>query len=108
MKYDIFTPLEAAQRLGITRENVYNLIKDGTLKATNIGGGHSQPRWRIREEDLMSMTYTKYKVRHNKVVSTETVQIEEVPEFDVKAEIGKLKEDLLDILCRIEELEQKL
>jgi len=108
MMYDIFTPAEAAKRLGVTKENIYNLIKDGTLKATNVGNGNVNARWKIREEDLAAITYTKYKVRHNKVVKTEIIEVVEEPELDVKAELSKLKNDLLDILVRIEDLEQKL
>ena len=108
MKYDIFTPQEVAKRLGITRTNVYNLIKDGTLKATNVGNGSGLPRWRINEEDLANMTYTKYHVRHNKVTKVEIVEVQEEPEVDVKEEVTKLKNDLLEILLRLEDLEQKL
>ena len=108
MMYDIFTPAEAAKRLGVTRQNIYNLIKDGTLKATNVGCGTYSPRWRIKEEDLATITYTKYKVRHDKIIKTEIIEIVEEPELDTKAELSKLKNDLLEILCRIEDLEQKL
>ena len=108
MKYDIFTPGEVAKRLNVTTQTIYNLIKDGTLPASNIGGGHSKPIYRIKEEDFVNMVYTKHQVRHGKVVKTEIIEIEEEPELDVKSELSKLKNDLLDILCRMEELEQKL
>ena len=108
MKYDIFTPGEVAKRLNVTTQTIYNLIKDGTLPASNIGGGHSKPIYRIKEEDFVNMVYTKHQVRHGKVVKTEITEVIEIPEVDVKEEIRALKEDLLTFLLRLEELEQKL
>ena len=101
MKYDIFTPGEIAKRLNVTPQTVYNLIRDGELKATNIGGGHRKPIWRIKEEDFQEMVYVKHHIRNKKVVKTEIVEIVEEPrvEVNVKAELESLKNDLLDILC---------
>lgn len=103
---ELFTPSEVAKRLNITTMNVYNLIKDGQLKAYNSSNGTKLPRWKIKEEDLLNLEYTKYKVRNGKISKIEKIVIEE--EIDVKAELAALKEDLLSFLVRIEELEQKL
>ena len=111
MKYDIFTPGEVAKRLNVTPQTVYNLIRDGPLNATNIGGGHRRPIWRIKEEDFRSMQYTKYHIRNNKVDKVEIIEVVEEPKenaVDLKAELSSLKEDLLSIVLRIEELENKI
>jgi len=51
MDKDLYTPKEAAERLGVNKAHIYNLIKTGTLKASNIGTG-KRAVLRISSEDI--------------------------------------------------------
>ena len=48
---DLLTPREVAERLRLSMDTVYELIRDGKLPARNVGAG-SSPRWRIHSEDV--------------------------------------------------------
>lgn len=45
----VYTPAEAAAALRVTMRTMQNYIKNGTVKATMIGG-----RWKIAEDDLLA------------------------------------------------------
>lgn len=45
--FKVYTPLEAAEALKLTRRTLYNYLKSGQLKATKIGRG-----WRITQKNL--------------------------------------------------------
>ena len=111
MKYDVLTVAEAAKKIGVTTWTMYALIHEGTIKAYNVGFGTDKPRWRIREEDLIEADYTKYA---RKKTEKKPVEKKKRPKavvkktIDARAELASLKEDLLNIVLRIEELENKL
>lgn len=45
--FKVYTPLEAAEVLKLTRRTLYSYLKSGQLKATKIGRG-----WRITQKNL--------------------------------------------------------
>lgn len=48
----LLTPIEVAKKLGITRWQVYQLIKSGKLSSLNIASGAQRKYHRITEEEL--------------------------------------------------------
>jgi excisionase family DNA binding protein len=46
------TVAQVAQRLGISRMQVYRLISSGRLTAYNYGDGHNQASWHVKQTDL--------------------------------------------------------
>lgn len=46
------TPKEVGVELGISDLSVCKLIRQGELKATNVGAGKRTPRWRIEKQDV--------------------------------------------------------
>lgn len=48
-------PSEVAKRLGVSVRTVENMVKDGRLKAVNIGRQCGKATYRIRELDLESL-----------------------------------------------------
>lgn len=51
MKKDVYSPLEAAELLGVTKDHILRLIKSGKLVASNIGLGQRSV-WRISNEEI--------------------------------------------------------
>jgi len=49
----VLTPAEVAEVFKIHRQQVYNLINEGRLRASNLTGNR-RPTWRILREDLIS------------------------------------------------------
>jgi len=39
MDKDLYTPKEVAERLGVNKAHIYNLIKAGAIGSSNIGAG---------------------------------------------------------------------
>lgn len=49
----LYTPGEAAERLGCSENHVYRLITAGALRATDIAlPGAGRPKTRVRDDDL--------------------------------------------------------
>lgn len=50
---NLLSAIEAAQRIGCSRQHVYNLVDAGHLRAVDISL-HGRSRLRIREDDLLT------------------------------------------------------
>lgn len=120
---NMYTAPEAAKKLGVTNFTVYQLINEGKLKATNICNGTKYRRFTIREDDLEEcrINYTKRgrrNVKKEEPKKQSPIKVTKpkavVPKSDVikiheaKKELEVLKNDLMDILIRIEEIENNL
>lgn len=53
MSTQLHTIPQTAQRLGISRTSVYDLIAAGQLRVVDVGTGRS-PRTRVRDDDLQA------------------------------------------------------
>jgi len=112
-----YTPKEVAERLGINVVNVYHYIDIDELVALNIGRGSKRARWIIAEEDAEDFI-KRYNER--KAVVESAKEVEEVPaieETKKKDAVNKeallrkvyyIKEAMLDLSVRLEELEKEL
>lgn len=110
-----YTPKEVAERLGINVVNVYHYINIDELAALNIGRGSKRARWIIAEEDAEDFI-NRYNERKAVVESTKE-EVEEVLEIEGKDAVKKekllrkvyyIKEAMLDLSVRLEELEREL
>ena len=63
MLYEEFSVEETARRIGVSNQTVYNLIRNGSLKAQNAGWGRTLPRYRIREDDLREYMRKAYPMK---------------------------------------------
>lgn len=52
MQQKLLSPREVGQRLGLSDEQVRQLIRGGKLKAFNVGSGKQRARYRIAEKDI--------------------------------------------------------
>lgn len=52
MAVTLMTPIELANRLGVTRLTIYRWIKSGRLRTVQIGGKHNSIRIPIDEKEL--------------------------------------------------------
>ena len=109
-----YTPKEVAERIGINVVNVYHYIDTDELVALNIGRGSRRARWIIAEEDAEDFI-KRYNER--KTIIEKAIQ-EEVPEEvvrpngaekeDLLRKVYYIKEAMLDLSVRLEELEREL
>ena len=116
----ILTAPEAAKKLGVSNFTVYQLIKDGTLKATDISNGKKYKRHKIREDelDIVKSGYKSHGLRNAESYGKKpTTKVQKpkavykspvVKNHDAKKELAALKEELFNILVKIEEIETKL
>lgn len=110
-----YTPKEVAEKLGINVVNVYHYIDIDELVALNIGRGSKRARWIIAEEDAEDFI-KRYNAR--KALVEEATQEEVISEIeesnnakekeDLLRKVYYIKEAMLDLSVRLEELEREL
>jgi len=60
---DVYSPQQAAELLGVTKDHVLRLIKSGKLVASNIGLGQ-RAVWRISREGINNFLSESKKESH--------------------------------------------
>lgn len=102
--YTMINAEDAAKRLGVSKQTLYQWIKKGYVRATNIGDGVKKPRWQVRDTDLEDAIATKKDHYHKRKTSVEAPVIE-VTEEDYKTIMDtKLDHDpalLLKVLTEV-------
>lgn len=118
-KVEMFTPKEAAKKLGVDKGYVVQLIHMGKLPAVDLSNsGSSKARWFIREDDLYAFkkTYrkfegcgqyqrTKKETMLRTVEEIETIEVSDTVRLrQIKSRIAELREELLNLTIEMEEI----
>ena len=119
-KVEMFTPKEAAKRLGVDKGYVVQLIHMGKLPAVDLSNsGSSKARWFIREDDLEAFkkTYRKFEGRgqYQRTKKEETVlrRVEEIETLEIsdnvrlrqiRSRISEIREELLNLTIEMDEI----
>ena len=100
-----YSPKELADKIGVHFTLIYHYIEIGELEATNIGGGTKRPRWSIAglEAERFAKSFKKYDGAGNK-----TNHPKKKKEVDILKEFRAVKDQLLELSIRMEELEKEL
>lgn len=103
----LYTVSEVANKLKLEAYQVRTLIKDGRLKAVNVGFGRKIPRWAITEEDL-DIFMGKPAKKDPQPCKIATVKERISKNKKIALEISNLKNVLFDMAVRLEELESMI
>ena len=103
-----YTPKELAIKLGVHFTCIYNYIEEGKIEAFNIGEGSKRPRWRISgaEAERFAKSFKKNEGCGNR--TNHPKRPKKKKEVDILKEFRAVKDQLLELSIKMEELEKEL